>query len=85
MDSLWGLAPASLAVNSPGGREWSMGLAPRTPQAARRVLEDSCPLSIPWLGVLIGFWLPARVRHNDLMGQRLQAMVNDDHLQRLIG
>lgn len=59
--------------------------APPPPQAARSVLEDSSPLSIPWLGVLIGLSLPARVGHNDLVGQCLQAMVNDDHLQGLVG
>lgn len=54
------------------------------PQAARRVLEDGRPLGIPGFRVLVGLMLPARVGDDDLVGHGLQAVVDDDHLQRLV-
>lgn len=55
------------------------------PQAARGVLEHRGPLGVPWLRVLVGLALPARVGDDHLIGQGLQTMVDDDHLQGLVG
>lgn len=55
------------------------------PQTPGRVLEDSGPLGVPRLGVLIGFVFPARVGDDHLVCQRLKAVVDDDHLEGFIG
>lgn len=57
----------------------------RLPEAAGGVLEDGGPLGVARLGVLVGLVLPARVRDDDLVGHGLQAVVDDHHLQRLVG
>lgn len=57
----------------------------RLPEAAGGVLEDGGPLGVARLGVLVGLVLPARVRDDDLVGHGLQAVVDDHHLQGLVG
>lgn len=65
-------------------KQW-LDLCVNQPEAAGGVLEDSGPLSITGLWVLVGLMLPARVGNNDLIGHGLQAMVDNHHLQGLIG
>lgn len=55
------------------------------PEAAGGVLEDGGPLGIAGLRVLVGLVLPTRVGNNNLVGQSLQAVVDDHHLQGFIG
>ncbi len=55
------------------------------PQASWSVLEDRVPLGVSGSGRVVRVSSQTRVRENDLVGQRLQAVVDDDHLQRLMG
>lgn len=55
------------------------------PEAAGGVLEDGGPLGVAGLRVLVGLVLPPRVGDDDLVGHRLQAVVDDHHLQGLVG
>ncbi len=55
------------------------------PQASWSVLEDRVPLGVSGSGRVVRVSSQTRVRENDLVRQRLQAVVDDDHLQRLMG
>lgn len=55
-----------------------------SPQTSWRVLEDRVPLRVSGSSGVVGVAPQTRVRNDDLVGQRLQAVIDDDHLQRFM-